>query len=156
MDSHCSYHLLSHNGRVELYPQCQRLFNYAEWLYCPDFRKTILGKERLQNDAEVLRFIRRVSNIPVPQLYGAFEIDGSYLLIMEYIDGISMSQLSEVQKEIVNVELQQHLDALHGIESKTIGGPSGIVIPPYRLQPAIMYFAIMIFLSRMLSWIPKH
>ncbi|KAK6832108.1 hypothetical protein RU639_002550 [Aspergillus parasiticus] len=50
-----------------------------------------LGKERLENEVEVLQFIRRVRNIPVPQLYGAFEIDGSYLLIMEYVEGISMS-----------------------------------------------------------------
>ncbi|KAB8274046.1 hypothetical protein BDV30DRAFT_97873 [Aspergillus minisclerotigenes] len=53
---------------------------------------------------------------------------------MEYVDGITMSQLSEEQKEVVNVELQQHLDTLHGINSKTIGGPSGIVIPPYRVM----------------------
>ncbi|KAE8315988.1 kinase-like domain-containing protein [Aspergillus transmontanensis] len=72
-----------------------------------------LGKERLENEVEVLQFIRRVRNIPVPQLYGAFEIDGSYLLIMEYVEGISMSHLSE---------------------STTIGGPSGIVIPPYRVM----------------------
>ncbi|KAE8342496.1 kinase-like domain-containing protein [Aspergillus arachidicola] len=93
-----------------------------------------LGKERLQNEAEVLQFIGGVSDIPVPQLYSAFEIDGSYLLFMEYVDGISMSQLSEEQKEVVNVELQQHLDTLHAIKSKTIGGPSGIVIPPYRVM----------------------
>lgn len=93
-----------------------------------------LGKERLQNEAETLQFIRRVSDIPVPQLYGAFEIDDSYLLFMEYIDGISMSQLSKEQKEVVSTELEQYLDILHGIISKTIGGPSGIVIPPYRVM----------------------
>ncbi|KAB8204095.1 hypothetical protein BDV34DRAFT_226836 [Aspergillus parasiticus] len=89
-----------YNGRVELYPQCQRLFTYAEWLSLrpSEFRTGYkglhiprLGKERLENEAEVLQFIRRVSNIPVPQLYGAFEIDGSYLLIMEYVESISMS-----------------------------------------------------------------
>ncbi|KAG2411628.1 hypothetical protein HFD88_009184 [Aspergillus terreus] len=43
-----------------------------------------------------------------------------------------MSQLSEDQKKIVRDELRQHLATLHNIRSKTIGGPSGIVIPPYR------------------------
>ncbi|KAB8250041.1 kinase-like domain-containing protein [Aspergillus flavus] len=86
------------------------------------------------NEAKVLQFIRRVSNIPVPKLCAAFEIDDSYLLFMEYIDGISMSQLTDEQKEVVNVELQQHLDVLHGIKSKSIASPSGIVIPPYRVM----------------------
>ncbi|GMG12009.1 unnamed protein product [Aspergillus oryzae var. brunneus] len=95
---------------------------------------TSSSKEVYDPVTEVLQFIRRVSNIPVPKLYAAFEIDDSYLLFMEYIDGISMSQLSDEQKEVVNVELQQHLDVLHGIKSKSIGGPSGIVIPPYRVM----------------------
>lgn len=43
-----------------------------------------------------------------------------------------MSQLSEDQKKIVRDELRQHLATLHNIRSKTTGGPSGIVIPPYR------------------------
>lgn len=64
-----------------------------------------LGKERLPNEAESLRFIRQNTNIPVPTLYGAFEVDGSYFLLMEYIDGIDMTMLSEDQKEIVCAEL---------------------------------------------------
>lgn len=93
-----------------------------------------LGKERLQNEAESLRFIRRVSNIPVPTLYGSFEIDGAYFLIMEYVDGTGMSQLPEDQKKVVRAELSQHLAVLREIKSDRIGGPSGIVIPPYRVM----------------------
>ncbi|GES66313.1 hypothetical protein ATEIFO6365_0013028100 [Aspergillus terreus] len=91
-----------------------------------------LGKERLQNEAESLRFIRRTTNIPVPTVYGAFEVDDSFYLITEYIRGTAMSRLSEGQKKIVRDELRQHLATLHSIRSKTTGGPSGIVIPPYR------------------------
>lgn len=93
-----------------------------------------LGKERLQNEAESLRFIRRVSNIPVPTLFGSFEIDGAYFLIMEYVDGVGMSQLSEDQKKVVRAELCQHMAVLREIKSSRIGGPSGIVIPPYRVM----------------------
>lgn len=66
-------------------------------------------------------------------MYGAFEVDDSYFLIMEYVDGISMSQLSEEDKEVVYAELQ-HLATLREIKRNTIGGPSGLVIPPYRVM----------------------
>ena len=33
--------------------------------------------EILENEAESLRFIRRVSNISVPTVYGFFEVDGA-------------------------------------------------------------------------------
>lgn len=91
-----------------------------------------LGKERLQNEAAALRFIRRVSDIPVPTLYGAFEVDDSFMLITEYIDGVPMSDLSEDQKSVVRTEVEQFLATLRAIKSNTIGGPSGIVLPPYR------------------------
>ena len=57
--------------------------------------------ERLRNKAESLQLIRRVSDIPVPQLYGPFEFDGFYILIMEYIQGITLSDLPEHQQQNV-------------------------------------------------------
>lgn len=96
-----------------------------------------LGKERLQNEADSLRFIRCVSNIPVPTVYGSFDVDGAYFLIMEYIDGVGMSQLPEEQKKLVWPEINQHLATLHRIKSCKIGGPSGIVIPPYRVMDRV-------------------
>ncbi|KAJ5249290.1 hypothetical protein N7468_000741 [Penicillium chermesinum] len=93
-----------------------------------------LGKERLQNEAETLRFIQRKTNIPVPTVYGAFDMDDSYYLITEYIRGTPMSQLSDDEKEIVRDEISQHLATLRELKSDTIGGPAGIVIPPYRVM----------------------
>lgn len=93
-----------------------------------------LGKERLQNEAESLRFIRRVTNIPVPTILCDFEDDGAYYLITEYIEGVGMSELSEEQKKTVGGELLQHLATLQTLKSQTIGGPSGLVIPPYRVM----------------------
>jgi serine/threonine protein kinase len=122
------------------YYHCDRLF-IKRSLRPTEFRTSQrglhiprLGKERLYNEAESLRFIQRTTNIPVPTVYGAFEMDDSFFLITEYIQGTPMSRLSEDQKKIVRVELLQHLATLHGIRSNTIGGPSGMVIPPYRVM----------------------
>lgn len=93
-----------------------------------------LGKERLRNEAASLRFLRRVSNIPVPIVYGAFEVDDAFLLITELVDGTVMSDLKEEEKRLVAAELNQHLATLHQIKSRKIGGPSGILIPPYRVM----------------------
>lgn len=95
-----------------------------------------LAKERLQNEAESLKFIRRVTDIPVPNVLCDFEDDGAYYLITEYIDGIGMSELPEEQKETVFRELEGHLSTIRALKSKAPGGPSGIVIPPYRVMKA--------------------
>lgn len=93
-----------------------------------------LGKERLRNEAASLRFLRRASNIPVPIVYGAFEIDDAFFLITEFVDGTVMSELKEEEKRVISAELNQHLATLHEIKSREIGGPSGILIPPYRVM----------------------
>ncbi|KAJ5471992.1 hypothetical protein N7539_008561 [Penicillium diatomitis] len=93
-----------------------------------------LGKERLRNEAESLRFIRHSSNIPVPTVYGAFEVDDAFFLITDFVDGVAMSRLSEDDKKIVMEELDQHRATLQQMRSHNIGGPSGILIPPYRIM----------------------
>ena len=45
-----------------------------------------------------------------------------------------MSSLSEDDKQVVHMEIKQDLATLQGIKSNTIGGPSGIIIPPYRVM----------------------
>ncbi|KAJ0413762.1 kinase-like domain-containing protein [Aspergillus carlsbadensis] len=75
-----------------------------------------------------------MSDIPIPTLYGAFEVDGSFVLITEHVDGVSMADLSEDQQSVVCTEVERHLATLLGIKSDTIGGPSGIVLPPYRVM----------------------
>ncbi|ROT37666.1 kinase-like protein [Sodiomyces alkalinus F11] len=92
-----------------------------------------LAKESLKNEAESLRYIRRHTNIPVPTVYCDFEDDEAYYLISEYVQGVSMSNLIESQKAVVREELQGHLATLRTLVSNRMGGPSGIVIPPYRV-----------------------
>lgn len=93
-----------------------------------------LGKERLQNEAASMQFIGRVSNIPVPQIYGAFEVDDSFFIIMEFIEGVPLAKIPEDRKHVVHAEIQQHVATLQTITSTTLGGPSGVIIPPYRVM----------------------
>ncbi|ORY58514.1 kinase-like domain-containing protein [Pseudomassariella vexata] len=92
-----------------------------------------VNKERLRNEAESLRFIRQHTNIPVPTVYCDFEDDEAYYLIEEYVDGASMSDLSEDEKKL-RLELKTHLTTLKTLKSNRIGGPTGLVIPPYRVM----------------------
>ncbi|KAF9772976.1 hypothetical protein IL306_009270 [Fusarium sp. DS 682] len=92
-----------------------------------------LSKERLQNEADCLRFIRHATNIPVPTVYAGFEDDGAYYLITEFIDGVLMSELPEEEKDPIFQELNKHLVSLRNLKSQKLGGPSGLVIPPLRV-----------------------
>lgn len=85
------------------------------------------------NEAASLRYIRQHTNIPVPTVYCDFEDDDASYLITSYVEGASMSSLSEQQKAVVQEELEVHLTTLKSLKSNRLGGPSGILIPPYRV-----------------------
>lgn len=85
------------------------------------------------NEAESLRFIHQHTAIPVPKLYYGFLDDDAYYIVTEYVDGVSMADLSDEQKLIVCKELEHHQATLKTLRSSRLGGPSGIVIPPYRV-----------------------
>ncbi len=70
----------------------------------------------------------------VPRVYCDFEDDQAYYVATEYVDGVNMSSLSEEQRAIVHKELSTHLTKLTTLRSSRIGGPSGIVVPPYRVM----------------------
>lgn len=93
-----------------------------------------LGRERLLNEASALEFIANNTTIPVPKLYACFEDDEAVYLVMEYVEGKGMDELEDKEKSVVGEELEKYLQQMHGIHSRTIGGPSGFVLPPYRLQ----------------------
>ncbi|KAK8150071.1 hypothetical protein G3M48_004275 [Beauveria asiatica] len=92
-----------------------------------------LGKQRLINEAESLQFIRQHTDIPVPTVYCHFLDDDAYYIITEFVDGISMADLSDERKSIVGNELERHTAKLKTLRSSRLGGPSGIVVPPYRV-----------------------
>ncbi|KAL1840079.1 hypothetical protein VTJ49DRAFT_814 [Mycothermus thermophilus] len=92
-----------------------------------------LRKESLKNEADTLRFVRRHTEIPVPLLFCDFEDDDAYYLITEYVEGVSMAELPDEQKQVVTEELESYLAQLKTLRSNRLGGPTGIVIPPYRV-----------------------
>ncbi|PSK55759.1 Transcription factor RAX1 [Elsinoe australis] len=91
------------------------------------------GNERLKNEGDCMRYVQQPTDVPVPKLYCDFEDDGAYYLIMEYVQGVGMNELSQEQKVVVKTELQHHLNTLHSLKYDRIGGPGGLVIPPYRV-----------------------
>ncbi|KAI1174943.1 kinase-like protein [Nemania sp. FL0916] len=92
-----------------------------------------LRNETIKNEADSLRYIRQHTNIPVPRVYCDFEDDDAYYLVTEYVEGVGMSDLTEDQKAVVRDELESHFTTLRTLKSDRLGGPSGIVIPPYRV-----------------------
>jgi aminoglycoside phosphotransferase (APT) family kinase protein len=113
----------------------KRSLRPSEWQVSP-FKGTIhvprMNNERLLNEAATLQYIRENTNIPVPQLYACFEDDDAVVLVTEYVEGVGMHELDNAQKDIVKKELERHLATLQSLKSCQIGGPSGILIPPYR------------------------
>jgi len=93
-----------------------------------------VGNERLINEAATLKFIRENTNIPVPSLICDFQDDESYYVITEWVEGISMMDIPDKEKPRVNAEIKEHLKTLSNLKSKTLGGPTGIIIPPYRVS----------------------
>ena len=91
------------------------------------------NNERLRNEAHSMRFVAENTQVPVPRLICDFEDAAAYYLVMEYVEGVGMSELEESQKAVVEKELEEHLATLHSLRSNKLGGPGGTVIPPYRV-----------------------
>lgn len=78
-----------------------------------------------------MQFISEQTNIPVPKLYGCFEDDGAAYLIMAYVEGVTMNELSADGRKVVETELEGYLEDLRSLKSAVWGGPSGIVSSGY-------------------------
>lgn len=108
----------------------------SEWQINP-FSGTLVvprfGKERIQNEAAAMKFIAENTDIPVPRLHCCFEDDEAVYLVMEYVEGVGMNELDEEKRKVVEKEVELYLKAMKKLRSKFWGGPSGIVVPPYRV-----------------------
>jgi serine/threonine protein kinase len=80
-----------------------------------------------------LKYIKEKSNIPVPTLHACFEDDNSAYLVTSYVDGVSMSSLTDKEKAVVTEELDGYIRTLHSLHACRLGGISGVPILPYRL-----------------------
>ena len=92
-----------------------------------------VGNERLINEAATLKYICENTGIPVPSLICDFQDDESHYVITEWVEGIGMDDIPNEEKPRVHAEIKAHLTTLHNLKSKTLGGPTGIVIPPHRV-----------------------
>ncbi|KID79638.1 Protein kinase-like domain protein, partial [Metarhizium brunneum ARSEF 3297] len=115
----------------------KRSLRPSEWQHNPVVGTLSIprfGNERILNEAAALRFIAENTNIPVPKLYGCFEDDNAVYLVTELIEGVKLADLEPAQRKSVELELEGYMDVLRGLKSSVWGGPSGIVIPPYRIM----------------------
>ncbi|KAI1843863.1 hypothetical protein JX266_009919 [Neoarthrinium moseri] len=121
------------------YYQCggtwiKRSLRPTEWQMHRGFMHVpLFNMERVLNEGACLSFLAQNTNIPLPKLYASFEDDGSGYLVTEYVDGVGMDALSLEQQNVVAQELQQHMETMRKLTSETWGGPSGLVLPPYRV-----------------------
>ncbi|KAM4065195.1 hypothetical protein HRG_004468 [Hirsutella rhossiliensis] len=90
--------------------------------------------QRWSNDAAILRFLRKETNIPLPPAECTFEDDGAFYLQTQYVDGVSMKHLKQEEKEQVAIELEQHVASLRSLRSDTPGVPGeSLLCPPQRV-----------------------
>ncbi|EHA48808.1 hypothetical protein MGG_11537 [Pyricularia oryzae 70-15] len=102
---------------------------HGGYMFVPKF-----STERVLNEGACLAFLAEHTEIPVPRIYACFEDDGAAYLITEFVEGTPMSQLPPEQQKHVVIELEQHLETLKQITSPNWGGPTGHVLPPYRVM----------------------
>lgn len=94
------------------------------------------GEERIRNEAASLHIVQDKTNVPVPQVYSAFEDNGTFWLITEFIEGIDLVLFPKEKQLLVQEELKGHLATLQNLRSNKVGGPTEIVVPPYRVTHA--------------------
>ncbi|KAK4042432.1 kinase-like domain protein [Parachaetomium inaequale] len=104
-------------------------FTGSQGVYVPR-----LAKERLINEAAALEHIRQNTDIPVPKVWGHFESNQAYYLMTETIAGVGPSNFWEHQKAPLFEELATHQSKLKTLRFNKLGGPTGLVIPPYRVM----------------------
>ena len=114
----------------------KRSLRPSEWQVSP-FEGTIhvprQGGERLRNEAAALQYVNQHTSIPAPKFICCFEDNEAVFLLTEYVEGVGMDSLSQDQKQVVTQELERHLQTMHSLRSSRLGGPSGLIVPPYRV-----------------------
>jgi hypothetical protein len=90
--------------------------------------------QRFRTDVAVQQYLRERTNIPLPAFASAFEDDGAMYLVMEFVQGVRMDELSEEDQKVVEKELLQHVETLKSLRSDTPGVPGEpLMIAPQRV-----------------------
>ena len=85
-------------------------------------------RERLENEAASLQFIKNVTNIPVPKVLEACDKDGSFHLSVELVPGVL---IPAEHQAVVIAEVEKHMKTLQSLKRNHVGGPTGIIaLPP--------------------------
>ncbi|KAG8405238.1 hypothetical protein J3458_021903 [Metarhizium acridum] len=63
--------------------------------------------QRWKTDAAILRFLRKETNIPLPPAECTFKDDGAFYFQSQFVDGVSMKELAQEEKEVVTKELER-------------------------------------------------
>lgn len=137
---HTNFHIKRSLRFTELYPASPAQSNAGSDPYdeVPEPRLYVprLSRERLQNEADSLRFVATLTDVPVPKVLALFEDFGACFLITETVPGVEMSRLREEDKEVVNQQLRKHIATLHSLRSNILGGPGGQIIVPRPVMRA--------------------
>lgn len=115
----------------------KRTLRRHEWQSVPDGTLVIpptTYPQRWTNDAANLRFLRKVTNIPLPPAECIFEDDGAFYFQSQFVEGVSMKELKEEEKQTVARELEQYVEVLRSLRSDLPGVPGEeLLCPPQRV-----------------------
>ncbi|MFM8453426.1 MAG: phosphotransferase [Gammaproteobacteria bacterium] len=112
------------------------------------------GFKKLNNEVNILKFLRKNSNIPIPTVLAHSQrlnetVDGHYFILMEKVNGRPLSsfwqQLSPKQKIKLSSQLRKHVRELHHFNFNKIGSftnlekkqePNEIIEIPKKSYPS--------------------
>ncbi|EFY89590.1 hypothetical protein MAC_04445 [Metarhizium acridum CQMa 102] len=91
-----------------------------------------VGQTWIKRSLRPWEWQKRNGYMPIP-LFN-LEHDGAAYLITEYVEGVGTNELDVEKQEVVAKELRTHMETLSKLTSNVWGGPSGLVLPPYRIM----------------------
>ncbi|KAJ2893239.1 protein kinase-like protein [Zalerion maritima] len=90
--------------------------------------------QRWKTDAAVLQYLSIRTDIPLPRFQCAFQDDGAFYHLTEYVPGVAMNELNESQKRVVEKEVLRHIRTLKTLRSNVPGVPGdALMCPPLRV-----------------------
>lgn len=98
-----------------------------------DFFVLRQGYERLQNEAVYIRFIRKNTEIPVPEILQIYNDKNAFILIIKRLYNIEMRELNTEQQFVIMGQVKSHLHTFRSLRGIYINGLTGIVYPPPKI-----------------------
>ncbi|KAI0188414.1 kinase-like protein [Astrocystis sublimbata] len=89
------------------------------------------GHSTRLSEAEVMKFVRNNTSIPVPEVYNAYKDaeSGRTRIVMEFVEGVPLTEAwdtySDPEKDSVIAQLRSYMDELRQLKGNFIGGLDG-------------------------------